>query len=399
MILATLGSNKLVTTVDAIMTEIFTGVRPDKVLVLSEEPRIVELGEVFKAFGLDPQTEVKALGVGVKEWREKLKEIDIDVADITPGRKYMAVSVLNYSNAKEVRYAYLREEGEGYRVFGYVPLKEITVYNVRTGEVVPFEPPKTVNGLPKKAEIGVESLRALYNLYSQLGDVDYDEIGDEDKDRMCKFRAGFLKFKEEEEVRKLVSQGYFLLADTNVYITLGERLGRLCWNKELGFRLLASRSTYGELLNYTKTTQKGEDPKFFLGMSAYRHIHRQPPVGQVGGSDVKFIEEAKALKKEIPDPLAVITRDQGVKRSADSQGVKAVLLSETKKGEGDIGQLLFCESFYRDVEIRVNGELFAKVLKSKFPEERKVEVEVMKAEYNYPYVLSKLEEVLRGKDS
>jgi hypothetical protein len=32
MILATLGSNKLVTTLDTIMTELFTGIRPDSIL-------------------------------------------------------------------------------------------------------------------------------------------------------------------------------------------------------------------------------------------------------------------------------------------------------------------------------------------------------------------------------
>jgi hypothetical protein len=392
MILATLGSNKLVTTLDAIMTELFTGIRPDKILILSEEARELDLTKIMKSFGINAETKVLELGVGINNWREKVKDISIDVADITPGRKYMAIAVLNYSQAKEVRYAYLKEEGKGYHIFGYVPLQEITVYDVRKGTSVSYDPPKTVPNLPKKVDIEVESLKALVNLYSLLGKVDYDE----DFEELCKLRSGDIRFKEEEEIRRYVKKGYFFLADVNVYVNLGERLAKITWAKEIGPRLLASRSTYNELLRLTRSPQKGEDPKFYLAMSSYRRIHKQVPVSESSrGSDVALIDEAKALKKELPAPLAVISGDLGVRRVGMSQGVEVILLHDKVKGQRDVGELLFCESFYKNIEISVNGEPFARILKSNFPDKRKVTVETLKAEYNYAYVLSELEEIMK----
>ena len=393
MILATLGSNKLVTTLDSIMTELFTGIKPDKILILSEEARELDLTNITKSFGINAETKVLQLGVGINEWKEKVKDISMDVADITPGRKYMAIAVLNYSQAKEVRYAYLREEAKGYHVFGYVPLQEITVFDVRRGTSVPYEPPKTIPNLPRKVEIGVESLKALVNLYSLLGEVDYDENFEE----LCKLRSGGVRFREEEKVREYVRKGYFFLADVNAYVFLGERLAEITWDRDNGPRLLPSRSTYNELLRLTKSTQKGEDPKFFLAMSSYRRIHKQIPVSEFNrGSDVALIEEAKALKRELPAPLAVISGDQGVRRSGVSQGVEVILLYDKTKGQLDVGEFLFCGSFYKDIMISVDGEPFAKVLKSEFPDERKVTVETLKPEYNYAYVLSQLEETMKN---
>jgi len=220
MILATLGSSKLVTTLDAIMTELFTGIKPDRILILSEEARELDLTNITKPFGINAETKVLELGVGINSWREKVRDISMDVADITPGRKYMAVAVLNYSQAEEVRYAYLREEDKGYHIFGYVPLQEITVFDVRKGTSIPYEPPKTIPNLPEKVNIGVESLKALVNLYSLLGEVDYDQ----DFEELCKLRSGGVRFKEEEKIREYVKKGYFFLADVNAYVNLGDRL-------------------------------------------------------------------------------------------------------------------------------------------------------------------------------
>ncbi|MDT7906379.1 MAG: hypothetical protein RQ863_07255 [Sulfolobales archaeon] len=396
MILATLGSSKLVTTLDAIMTELFTGIKPDRILILSEEARELDLTNITRPFGINAETKVLELGVGINSWREKVRDISMDVADITPGRKYMAVAVLNYSQAEEVRYAYLREEDKGYHIFGYVPLQEITVFDVRKGTSIPYEPPKTVPNLPKKVDIGVESLKALVNLYSLLGEVDYDQ----DFEELCKLRSGGVRFKEEERIREYVKKGYFFLADVNAYVNLGDRLAKITWDRENGPRLLASRSTYNELLRLTMSTQRGEDPKFFLAMSSYRRIHKQIPVSQSDrGSDVALIAEAKALKRELPAPLAVITGDQGVRRSGVSQGVEVILLHDKVEGQYDVGEFLFCGSFYRDIVISVDGEPFAKVLKSEFPDERKVKVVTLKSEYNYAYVLSQLEETMKNMKS
>jgi hypothetical protein len=82
-----------------------------------------------------------------------------------------------------------------------------------------------------------------------------------------------------------------------------------------------------------------------------------------------------------------------------SQGVEVILLHDKVEGQYDVGEFLFCGSFYRDIVISVDGEPFAKVLKSEFPDERKVKVVTLKSEYNYAYVLSQLEETMRNMKS
>ncbi|QIW24079.1 hypothetical protein EWF20_07935 [Sulfolobus sp. S-194] len=145
MILGTLGSNKLVTTTNAILTEVFTGVKPDKILILSEETPerdYTKISNILKLFGINSSIAIEVIGKWIKEWKDKLPRIKMDIIDITPGRKYMALATYVYSNTQEIRYVYLKEESEGYRVFGYVPFHDLVVYNVRSGEVIDFDPQK-----------------------------------------------------------------------------------------------------------------------------------------------------------------------------------------------------------------------------------------------------------------
>ena len=399
MILATLGSNKLVTTLDAIMTELFTGIKPDKILILREDNNITQLNllPVLETLGLKSEVEVKVLGEGIKNWREGLKGVNIDIADITPGRKYMAVAVLNYSNAKEIRYAYLKEEDRGYHIFGYVPLSEITVYNIRTGEPIKYEALKTVKG-EKEVTLRVDSLQALLNLYRLLGNVEFDYNVSPEEEEMCEFRAGFKRFAEEEEIRKLVDD-YLFLADTNVYIKLGDRIRGLTWSKEKGARLLPSKVVYNELLGHTNSTQKGnEDLKFHLAMGSFRRIHKQLPVSEVRkGGDVGIIEEAKALKKELPDGLAIITADEKLSIAAQSQGVKSIYLHKKVNGKGYESEFLYCLSAYSRVSILVNGEEYSFLPKHQFLTDKMVKLVNVNKDYNYGYMLSKLEEILHQK--
>ncbi|MEM1646277.1 MAG: hypothetical protein QXL96_10550 [Ignisphaera sp.] len=397
----------MVTTLNAIMTEIFTGIRPERVLILREDKQGYEmnLSDVLKAFNINAEVEVKIIGEGIKRWREEVSKLKIDIADITPGRKYMAVSLMNYSNA-EIRYAYLKDESRGYRIFGYVPLNEIRVYNVRTGEEISYEPPKTVKSLQKKSTLSSEGLQALLNLYKLIGEVDYSFGGSElpDKDletaeEMCKTISGFLRFEEEGELRKYVKNGYFFIADTNVYIKLGDRLRELLSDREKGFRLLASKATYNELLEKTRTSQKLIDLKFHLAIGSYRRLHAPPATSEEKrAGDIGIVEEAKRIKRELEEPLALITADKMVYNLARAQGVAAILLNQKveKKEEGNLGEFLYCKSYYHNnIEVYVGGKLFARILKNERVSEKKtVNVEVYNLEYNYAYVIQELERLL-----
>ncbi len=424
MILGVLASDKLVTTTNAILSEIFTGIKDiNKIIILSEEKSkrdYLGLKDIVRIFGTETEIEEKELGRGLKSWRQNLQDINIDIADITPGRKYMAYSVIAYSKAKEVRYVYLPEEDEGYKIFGYVPFNELQVFNMRSGETVNFDPPKTIKGLPKDNELSPIAVTALINTYKLLGNVtiensDGEEIPVEDPYDLrknvenqhelrknqdfyeeCLLRSGFLRYKEEEEIRK--EEGSFFIADTNAYIKIGPRLKYLTYFKEYGYRLLASKSTYNELQNKTNSTQKDEKLyQFYMGMESYRLSHTPPISEDKKFGDISLIEESKRLKSELPDKLVLITADVMLANSARSKGISTILLKNIVKGKGDIGEFLSCMKYFTDsfISIKINGETVAKIPKVR-TYEGKVRIITEKEELNYPYLLSVTENFLKS---
>ena len=407
MILGVLGSDKLVTPTNALLTEVFTGVKPDKVVILAEEqPKadVTGLRDVLSVFGLNPEVSVKVLGTGVKAWRDGLRDVELDLADVTPGRKYMAYAVLAYSRARDVRYVYLKEESKGYHMFGYVPFDEVTVYDMRTGEEVPFDPPRTRGDFPRKSSLTPEGLTSLVNLYSLLGKVEVSTEPDpgvkediyEEGERLCKTRAGFLRFREEEEIRKLAESSYFI-ADTNVYINLGSRISRLVWANR-SFRLLPSRSVYRELSAKTESTQKDEFPvKFHLGMQAFRALHPKLPEVDRRFGDIALLHEVKALKSDFPENIVLITGDKGLVNAARSQGVKSVHLSKlVERDDGDWGEYISCMRFFANVKVTVDGREVA-VVRRTTDVKPYTEVEAVDLDFNYPKLVEKLEEFLGRK--
>ena len=402
-----MGSDKLVTPTNAVLTEVFTGVKPDKVIVLAEEqPRadVTRLAEVLDVLGINAEIAVKVIGTGVKAWREGVTDLDLDMVDVTPGRKYMAYAVLAYSRARDVRYVYLKEESKGYHMFGYVPFDEVKVYDMRTGEEVPFDPPKTRGDLPKKSNLTPEGLTSLVNLYSLLGKVEVSTEPDpsvkediyEEGERLCKIRAGFLRFEEENQIRKLAESSYFI-ADTNVYIVLGTRIARLVWANR-SFRLLPSKSVYKELSAKTESTQKDEFPvKFYLGMQAFRELHPKLPEIDRRFGDIALLHEVKALKSDFPENIVLITGDKGLVNAARSQGVKCVHLSKLVKSEdGDWGEYISCMRFFANVKVTVDGREAA-VVRRTTDLEQYTEVEAVDLNHNYPKVVDKLELFLGRK--
>ncbi|ARM76831.1 hypothetical protein [Acidianus manzaensis] len=418
MILATLGSDKSVTTIDAIMTEIFTGVKPNEIRIYREEsdPRqnfSEKLKDTLKLLGIDSKIREIVIGDKISDWKDKMSNEEIDILDITPGRKYMAIVANNYSKAKEVRYAYLKEERKGYHVFGYVSPLEIKVYNIRDGKEVNYEPPSTLDG-DEISFLNSEGLTSLYNLLSLHGKLNI-LVGDEDLNldkpdirddyiNNCLIRSGFKKYDEEKDVEKYEKQDSFFLADTNTYIKLGNRLGWLTKGK-----LLASKSVYNELLNKTKNTQKeGKTILFHLGMYSYTLLHRNPPISEFNKSgDIPLIEEAKKIKDNISEQLVLITADRQESYVAGSNKVKSIFLNTLKDGKGDIGELLFCLTYRseytdphdnakKELSIELNGEETVKILPYQL-HEGKSKVVTKNKELNYAKVIEKLYEIVKNQ--
>lgn len=417
MKLAVLGSDKLVTTMNAILTEIFTGELPDEIHVLFEDKpktdinKIVDIVSLFKK-GIKVVPNI--IGEGISRWREKVSKLDIDIADVTPGRKYMAVAVYSYSKAKEVRYVYIKNEREGYRVFGYIPFSEVSVTELRTGNNIPLKPVNVLNKDPNVInKLSPDSVRALINLHSLQGDVkiriDSDELKPEElidyvyenssrnleEYRICGLRSGILRFKEENEIKEYAKRGYVILADTNVYINLGMRLRELTYSKEFGSMLLPTKAIYNELQNKTISTQKDKSlMKFYLANMSFKKLHPPPvPTDFKGIGDVALINEAKALKSELLYNIAIVTSDSGVMHSASVQVTKDIVgLHDIIKGDLEgIGEFLYCLSFYKKrIEILVNNKVTATIYGQDIISD-KVEV---KDNTGYALLLEKEEEFL-----
>ncbi|QKR00727.1 hypothetical protein GWK48_10315 [Metallosphaera tengchongensis] len=384
MKLAVLGSDKLVTTTNALLSEVFTGTIPSEVVVLSESQGtkdLTKLGDILSLFSdVEIPVRQEVIGEGVEKWRQKVSTLDVDVADVTPGRKYMAVSVYAYSRANEVRYVYLKNEGQGYRVFGYVPFNEIKVVDVRGGKEIPFSPPKVNKGGRTSFTLSQDGLRALLNVYSLLGEVKVSIGGDElslqelpeyametDDVKTCAIRSGLLIFKEEAEVRRKVDQNTFFIADTNAYVNLGRRLGEITWSREFGRRLLPSRSVYNEIESHTNTTQKN-DPSlklFQLASYSFLSLHAPPYTSQSKGSgDIPLLNEVTSLKGTLPH-VVLITGDAGVTRSAQAKGIDVVFLNKVVRGSPEgVGEFLQCLSLFgKDVEVLVEDRTVARLKK------------------------------------
>ncbi|AHC51994.1 hypothetical protein SUSAZ_08660 [Sulfolobus acidocaldarius SUSAZ] len=427
MKLAVLGSDKLVTTANAVLTEIFTGVIPDEIVILSEDhpSKSVEgIKELVSYFGVTPTVRTEVIGEGIEKWRQKVSEIEVDVTDITPGRKYMATSVYAYSKAKHVRYVYVKNESSGYRVFGYIPFNEIKVFDMRSGETVEWDPPMIARSHEKSVYLTNESLNALINIYSLLGKVKislnrdsytieelvkYVHDSNDEEISICGFRSGFLRYREEKDLKENVEKGYFTVADTNVYIRLGFRLRYLTYSKTYGRRLLPSKATYNELNNKVTSTQKDKSIfKFNLAMATFNKLHPPPiSVGNLGSGDIPLVKETVTLKSYLPESVVLVTADSSVNRLASSSNIKTVYLNIVEKARsGDIGEFLHCLSFYvdhnfeiKEIGIEVNDKIAMKIKKqdaNKVLSEGLTEVQVVSENLNYASLLQTEEKLIRS---
>ncbi|WP_338598405.1 hypothetical protein V6M85_07375 [Sulfolobus tengchongensis] len=410
--LATLGSDKSVTTINAILTEIFTGIKPKRIIIYREDPPAREikdgLEKALNYVNVDTSVEPIIVGYGIDKWRSTLSNADIDVFDVTPGRKYMALSASSYSKAKQIRYVYLKKESEGYRIFGYVPFNMIEVLDIRSGDKIDFDPPLTKESDNVESTLGIDELRAFINILSLHGiKLDLDYLGLEDNE-ICLTRAGIVKYEEEKYIESEVKNESLFLADTNIYISLGSRLAELIPR----YRLLSSRNTYNELKNRSSnTTQKSDENliKFTLGLQAYQYLHPTPPItSQVSTSgDIGLIDEAVKLKSNINNKVVLLTADQGVAIAAQNKGLNVIYLEKKIKAKDvncdnldvNCGELIQCLSYFRKrITIPFDNKGVAEISPDYSNiHKRNSKVKVLNKKYNFAKMLEILSRTISGK--
>ncbi|BCS93412.1 hypothetical protein [Metallosphaera javensis (ex Sakai et al. 2022)] len=346
MILATLGSDKSVSTVNAIMTEVFAGVKPEEIRIYREDSnglgeRKAKLEGALRLLGLSPQIREVVVGNDITSWRSRMREESVNVLDITPGRKYMALTAFNYVMADQVRYAYILQESEGYRVFGYLPFHHLRLTDMRTGDVVKLDPPPVTGGEPISS-LTADSLTALYNVLSLKGKVGVKLPREyEDYEELCLFRSGFLRFSNEDLVTSKAREG-IIVADTNVYIRMGTRLAELA-RVGRNLKLLPLRTVYDELAS--RAMNSSRDPNLFtflLGLDAYNAIHRVPGERRGERSDVSILKEVRSIKSYVMEKVIFVTGDRELGSKAMGFGVDTVTLEGIRVGEGDRGTFLQC---------------------------------------------------------
>ncbi|ABP95328.1 MULTISPECIES: PIN domain-containing protein [Metallosphaera] len=400
MILGTLGSDKSVTTINAVMTEVFAGVKPDEIRIYREDSTKHEfqgLQEALNLLSLSPQIKEIQVGEDLEAWRNHMSSEEIDVLDVTPGRKIMALASANYAKAKEVRYAYIKYESEGYRIFGYVPFNHLKLLDLRTGGSVKLDPPP-VKKADSRSSLTRESLTALYNILSLHGKVEIEpSVEDVEDDEVCKRRSGFVRFSSEDLVSKKAEEG-LIVADTNVYINLGNRLGELA-RRGRELRLIPSSRVHDELLGKIENSSKDPRlPRFILGLESYYQIHRVPPRSTQGNyGDKRLLEELRFMKMYVDEKVVFVTGDRELGNKASAHA-DTVILEGRREDKGDWGTYLEClgklQFKGRNPEIRVNGETVVVIEKSPNPSlntDYRTVVKTLRPDLNYAKVLEALQ--------
>ncbi|MEM0272882.1 MAG: hypothetical protein QW514_10115 [Thermoprotei archaeon] len=395
MKLGVLGSDKLVTTTNAVMYEVFAGVRPSEIVIFSEDPpsnEFTHLSNALSILGLNPKIRFAVLGDNFASWQDVFRKEDVDVLDVTPGRKITALVAASNSRGK-TRYAYLKEEVRGYRVFGHVPLSNIKLVELGGFAEVPMRAqPTLVKGM-EEVVLDVEGITATYNLLTlagrvsiRFGSIPYpatlDELlgrqvtlGDDEAEyiKTCFKRAGYLRYDEEN----LITQSPSILTfDTNVYIEVGERVG-------LARKTYPLRVVYDELdrlsLNYTRNPSTKE-AKFLLGMATYTRVHGAPsPSLAKHSGDAGIIEETMERKKHL-ESLTLVTLDAALAQRAAARGINVIHPHTLRKGVGDPGEFLRSAVQYSDVEIYLQEKLVAQL---KREDVNHIRFRTLKDEYNY----------------
>ncbi|AWR95348.2 hypothetical protein [Acidianus brierleyi] len=391
MELGVLGSNKLVTTTNAIFTEIFTGIFPDKISILSQDSSNVDftpLKKALKILGINAEIQNKIVGEEFEKWIEFMEKYSPDILDITPGRKIMALSSI-YSKSKEIRYVYLKEEEKGYRIFGWVPFSELKVYNIITKAQLNLKPLKTVNG--GRAELDIEGLTSLYNILSLNGKVDIESESDEEIEKLCKMRSGILEFDEENVIRDKIAQGDKITFDTNAFIYLGYRL------KKYGSNVIPLRKVYDEL-EYNSTGSRPDDKTkmFLLGLSSYRFLHNPPPSNVNKGGDEGILSEVKEKMKENGN-IWFVTQDRLESEKAKTRGINTILLKNLRPNPDKIkmGSYIHCLSVFSKVRLSIKDEEVITISDGS-PSEGHSMVKSVEG-FNYAEVIKNIQDFVRSK--
>jgi|SRR5579875_2258918 len=404
MKLGILGSDKLVTTTNALMHELFAGALPDEVVIFAEDPpktTFDRLSEALLLLGLKPKIKYVVLGEDFSKWGEAFSEVDI--VDVTPGRKITALIAASTTRGK-VRYAYLKEEARGYRVFGYVPLQQIKLIELPEFKEVAMSAKHTVSA--GEATLDKEGLTAMYNLYTLSGQVNIRfgslptpatleellqnkvTLTQEDQQYLhtCAKRAGYIQYEEEKEIAQTQDT---LTFDTNIYIELGERVLRKARKTH------PLRSVYDELdrvsLNYNKRPTPDE-AKFLLGMADYTLIHGAPPPSLTKHSgDVGIIEEVMERKKHL-ETLTLVTLDQALAQRARVRGIRTIHPHTPRRAQGDVGELLRTLAQYTDIQIYIGNEQVASL---KREDTNTLKVVALRPQHNYAQLVQTLQKFIR----
>ncbi len=144
-VLGIVGSPSVRVVLNSLGLELLSGLVPDEIVVFVEDGELGEfvvdqVSRVVSVFEDRVPVRYVVLGRDFSRWFSL--GVDVDLIDITPGRKIHVLGLYAYASERgiPVRYAYVLDERRfGYRYFGYAPPYAIRLLEVVRGHVYPLE--------------------------------------------------------------------------------------------------------------------------------------------------------------------------------------------------------------------------------------------------------------------
>lgn len=391
--LGIVGSPSIRVVLNSLGLELLSGLIPDKIVLFVEDESVgrVLVDYVSRVTGVlenKPSVEYVVLGRDFSRWFNP--GVDVDLIDITPGRKIHVLGLYAYASEYEVpvRYAYVLDERRfGYKYFGYAPPYAIRLLEVTRGHVYPLELKATeppVEASSSEFSVDPRVIHAYVNILRSQADkvvirtcsskailsVRYEPVIEDvmesysDKRKWacsiedlewCLDRGKPVRI-DLEVLKECVSRGCSIVVDTNILVLglLDEIATYTPKNLlEIPPPVMSELTLFLEAKGRALETHI---PRILGLLELWRHGLTTTISHERG--DQAIARHAQRLKSE-RKCVCMITADKNLALLAKSMGINPVLVEQnhetSKLEETRLPQTIECLTLYKNTKITIPG--------------------------------------------